>query len=416
MATTAQDLRQWIGRLPDPSWLIQTRLRAAEVDAQTDVPRWDRTDISRLDLSAYELPAGGEVSFRLPAGAREKGVICGTIGDLAATEPELVRRYLGKVVSPESGKFEARNAAAHQGCLLYVPDGVALAEPVEITYRLDAPGSPVAPAAQFHPRTVLALGRTAEVNVVQRDEGGGGGERRAGTALGGATQGGALVTGVVEADVADGAQLRFVEVQNWALGVQNFTTRRANLGRDARVHWLIGELGSGLCRSGTISDLREIGGEALSLLVFFAAGRQHMDLLATLRHHGARTNGHMLAKGVLSGHARAIYRGTSDIERGAKDSNSQQKENVLHLSGDVRSDAIPALFINENELQAGHAATTGKIDEEQMFYMASRGLPRREAERLIVHGFFAPLLERLPLESAREEIERLVDRKIDQGI
>ena len=399
MATTTGDLRQWIDALPDPAWLLDVRRRAADVEQQTTIPHWDRTDISRLDLSAYVLPAGGEVEFRLPTGAREKGVICGTISALASAEPELVRRYLGSVISPEAGKFEARNAAAHQGCLLYVPDGVSLSEPVEITYRL----GPTA-AAQFHPRTVIALGRTAEVNVVQREEGGP------------ETGGGALVTGVVEADLGDGAQLRFVEVQNWSLGVQNFTARQANLGRDARVHWLIGEIGSGLCRSGTTTELGAIGGEALSLLVFFAAGKQHMDLLATLRHRGRRTDGLMLAKGVLAGRARAIYRGTSDIERGAKDSNSQQKENVLHLSGDVRSDAIPALFINENELQAGHAATTGKIDEEQMFYMASRGVPRREAERLIVHGFFAPLLERIPLESAREAIGHLVDRKIDRGV
>ena len=399
MATTTQDLRQWIDTLSDPGWLLDVRRKAADVEQHTTIPHWDRTDISRLDLSTYVLPAGGQVEFHLPDAARDRGVILGTIGELAETQPDLVRRYLGKVVSPEAGKFEARNAAAHQGCLLYVPDGVALTEPVEITYRLGQ-----AAAAQFHPRTVIALGRTAEVNVVQTEEGGPDTKR------------GALVTGVVEADLGDGAQLRFVEVQNWALGVQNFTARQANLGRDARVHWLIGELGSGLCRSGTTTELGAIGGEALSLLVFFAAGTQHMDLLATLRHQGQRTDGLMLAKGVLAGRARAIYRGTSDIKRGAKDSNSQQKENVLHLSGDVRSDAIPALFINENELQAGHAATTGKIDEEQMFYMASRGVPRREAERLIVHGFFAPLLERIPLESAREAISRLVDRKIDQGI
>ncbi len=307
MATTAADLRQWIDALPDPGWLIESRRQAAEMDARTQLPHWDRTDVSRLDLTAYVLPAGGEVEFHVPAGAREKGVICGAISALAVAEPELVRRYLGRVVPADAGKFEARNAAAHQGCLLYVPDGVALSEPVEIVYRLGDQA-----AAQFHPRTVIALGRTAEVNVVQREEGGPGQgpgrARGAGAASRAEARPGALVTGVVEAEVGDGAQLRFVEVQNWALGVQNFTIRQANLGRDARVHWLIGELGSGLCRSGTTTELREMGGEALSLLVFFAAGTQHMDLLATLRHQGQRTDGLMLAKGVLSGRARHLPR------------------------------------------------------------------------------------------------------------
>lgn len=395
MATTAEDLRRWIDALPDPAWLAEQRRAALRLDAQTDLPRWDRTDVSALDLAAYA-PRAGRVSIALPAAARAQGVICEPIDRLAQTQPDLVRRYLGRVVPADAGKFEARNAAAHQGCLLHVPDGVAVREPVEIVYRLDG-----APDGQFHPRTVIGLGRTAECNVVHRAEGGPD------------DAGGALVTAVVEADLGDGAQLRFVDVQDWGSGVRAFTTRQAELGRDARVHWLIGELGGRLVRSGTTTVLRGMGAEALSLLVFFASGAQHMDLLTTLRHHGARTEGHMLAKGVLSGRARAIYRGTSDIERGAKDSNSQQKENVLHLSGDVRSDAIPALYINENELQAGHAATTGKIDEEQMFYLASRGLPRREAERLIVQGFFDPILERIPLEAARQSIARLVDRKLD---
>ncbi len=392
-----------IDTLPGPGWLTDLRRAAARIDARTALPRWDRTDVSGLDLSRFALPAGGTVELTLPPEARERGVVAGTIADLARDEPELVQQHLGRLVPAQAGKFEARNAAAHHGCLVYVPDGIALSGPVHIVYRLGT-GAP----AQFHPRTVLALGRMAEADVFQREDGGPPpGETDAGAAT-------ALVTSVVEAGIADGARLRFVELQNWSLGVRNFTARRCELGRDARVQWLLGELGGGLSRSATTSVLRGVGAEALSQVVFFPSGTQHMDLLATLEHHGARTNGLMLARGVLIGHSRAIYRGTSDIKHGAKDSNSQQKENTLHLSAGVRSDAIPALYIDENELQAGHAATTGKVDQEQLFYLESRGLTRREAERLIVHGFFAPLVERIPLPPAREELTALVDRKIDE--
>lgn len=396
MATTETGLLRYIDALAEPGWLAEARRAAARLEAEAELPRWDRTDVAGLDPAAFPPPAGGTVEVSLPPGAVEQGVIAGPIARLAAREPELVRSHLGRLVPAEAGKFESRNAAAHEGCLIFVPDGVALAEPIQITYRLAGTGP-----GQFHPRTVLVLGRTAEARVFQR-QGGGPGAGVAG-----------LVTSVVEAELADGAQLRFVELQDWGLGVRNFTTRRAEVGRDARVEWLLGELGAGLSRSGTTSVLRGAGGEALSQLVFFATGSQHMDLLATLEHHGTRTNGLMLAKGVLAGRARAIYRGTSDIRRGAKDSNSQQKENSLHLTAGVRSDAIPALYIDENELQAGHAATTGRVDEEQLFYLQARGLPRREAERLIVHGFFAPLVEKIPLERARDELAALIDRKID---
>lgn len=399
MAATETELMRYVEALAEPDWLLSWRRAAAAQEARMELPRWDRTDISGLDPDSFRPARDGAVEVQLPAGAADQGVVAGSLAEMARARPEWVAAHLGRTLPAETGKFEARNAAAHHGCFIYVPDGVTLAEPVQITYRLGT-----AARVQFHPRTVLALGRTAELDVFQRVDGGPGD----GVAS-------ALVTSVVEAQVADGARLRFLELQNWAAGVHTFASRRCELGRDARVQWLLGELGSGLLRSGTTSVLRGAGSEALSQLVFFATGRQHMDLLATLEHHGARTNGLMLARGVLAGQARAIYRGTSDIRHGAKDSNSQQKENSLHLTPGVRSDAIPALYIDENQLQAGHAATTGKVDEEQLFYMESRGLPRAEAERLIVHGFFAPLVERIPLEQVREELAALVDRKLRRG-
>lgn len=399
-------LTQWIDEQPGPGWLMERRREAAALDAGMRLPRWDRTDISALNLSAYAPPAGSAVEVRLPEEAAGTGIICGTLDEVAAREPELVQRYLGAVVPAAVGKFEARNLAAHQGCLLYVPDRVTLRAPIEIIYRLGSGAS-----AQFHPRTVIALGRTAEIDVVQRLEGGP--LRPAQHAAAGVDGGGALVTEVVEARLDPGARLRLVDLQAWGEGVQAFASRRAELDRDATVHWLIAELGSGLTRSATATSLRGEGSEARSLLVFFGSGTQHMDMLATLQHWGRRTDGLMLAKGVLKDRARAVYRGTSDIKHAAKGSNSQQKENVLHLSPGVRSDAIPALYIDESELQAGHAATTGKLDPEQLFYMHARGLPQREAERLIIHGFFAPILERIPLPGPQAALAELIDRKLD---
>ena len=394
MGTATEPLQRWIETLPEPDWLSALRRSAAAIEAQSAIPHWDRTDARGLDAAALPPPGGGELEIRLPDGAAAQGVICAPISELAVSRPDLVRRHLGQGIAASSGRFEARNAAAHQGCLLHVPDRVVLAGPVEIVYRLDGG------ARQFHPRTVIALGRTAEASVVQREEGGP------------QAPGRAVVTAVVEAQLQDGAQLRFVDLQDWAGGVSAFASRHADLGRDAHVEWLIGELGAGLLRSATTSLMASPGAETLALVVFFGSASQHMDIAVTLRHAGEHTIGNMLTKGVLSGHARAIYRGTSDIARGARDSNSQQKENVLHLGSGVRSDAIPALYINENQLQAGHAATTGRVDEEQMFYMTSRGLPPLEAQRLIVHGFFEPLLRRVPLAAVRERLTELIDRKI----
>ncbi len=398
MAAATTQMARWIDALAEPEWLLDLRRRADALEAATPLPRWDRTDISGLDLDAFGAPAG-TVEVRVPESARAAGVIAGPLAEVAAQHPELVRMHLGRVVEAACGKFEARNAAAHQGCFVYVPARRELAEPIEIAYRL-----PEAGAGQFHPRTLVVVGEGARAQVWQQGAGGPGADGRQ-----------SLLTEVVEAVVGDRAQLQFTEVQAWGEGVTNVAARGADVGADARVEWLLGELGGGLTRSGTRTHLRGAGGEALSLALFFPSAHQHMDILATLVHDGRRTDGLMLARGVLSGWGRAIYRGTSDIHRGARGCNSQQKEKALHLSAHARSDAIPALYIQENEVQAGHAATTGKVDDEQMFYLRSRGLPRREAERLVVHGFFAPLLERVPLEAARETLRARIDEKIGGG-
>ena len=397
MVSTTPELESFIARLDDPDWLLASRRAAAAIEATSGAPRWDRTDASRLEPAAFALRGGGSVSLRLPEAARGQGVLAAELGELARREPQRVQAHLGRVVPASAGRHEARNLAAHHGCLVHVPAGVVVAEPIEVTYRLDG--------GQFHPRTVVVLERGAEATVLQRVAGGPPADGEP-----------ALVTAVVEAELADGARLRYIELQQWGEGVAAYATRQAVLGRDANVQWLLGEIGGGIVRASTTSVLVGAGSEALALLVFFAAGRQHLDLAATLLHHGEHTNGLLLAKGVLAGTARTVYRGISDIRRGAKGSDSQQKENTLHLGHGVRSDAIPALYIDENDLQAGHAATTGKVDPEQLFYLQSRGLPLREAERLIVHGFFAPLLERVPLESVRQELTALVDAKIDRGL
>ncbi len=397
MVSTTAELESYIARLDEPDWLLTSRRTAAAVEATLDAPHWDRTDASRLEPAGFALGGGGTVDVRLPEAARAQGVSAAGLAELSRLDPGRVERHLGRLVPAGAGRHEARNLAAHHGCLIHVPAGVVVAEPVEVVYRLEG--------GQFHPRTVVVLERGAEVTVLQRCAGGPDADAPP-----------ALVTAVVEAELGDGAHLRFIELQQWGEGAAVYATRQAMLGRDAHVQWLLGEIGGGTVRSSTTSVLEGAGSEALALLAFFAGGRQHLDLAATLRHHGPHTNGLLLAKGVLAGTARAVYRGTSDIRRGAKGSDSQQKENTLHLGHGVRSDVIPALYIDENDLQAGHAATTGKLDPEQLFYMQSRGLPVREAERLIVHGFFAPLLERVPLEAVRQELAALVDAKIDRGI
>ncbi|HEX6971683.1 MAG TPA: SufD family Fe-S cluster assembly protein, partial [Limnochordia bacterium] len=210
----------------------------------------------------------------------------------------------------------------------------------------------------------------------------------------------------------DGARVRYAAVQNLGQSTFNLTVRRAVLGRDASVEWVVGEFGSRTSRTATVSVLAGSGSESKSIMVFFGDGAQHLDLSVTMQHVGAFTTGEMLAKGAVGGRARVIYRGLTDIEHGAENASAFQRENTLILSKDARSDAIPGLEIDDNRVQAGHAATVGQVDELLLFYLMSRGLSRRVATKLIVDGFFDPIMQRVPLAAVKDELQRLIDGKM----
>jgi Fe-S cluster assembly protein SufD len=377
----------------EPTWLRERRESARRAFESLPPPYPDRTDLTRVDYASYAHPAEARPVL---AGEPPKDVVFCPLDEAARDRAELVRPNLFAQVRPEAGKFEALHASAWSGgAFVYVPAGVDVPEPLEIVWPAPPAGS------TYAPHTLVLLDKGASATVLQS------------TADGDEGRGPALVSSAVEVVLGDGARLRFADVQNWGAEVTNLSARCGRLHRDSGLEWVLGEVGSRLTCGWTTSLLEGPGSEARSYLVFFASGGQHMDLSLSLVHHGAHTNGDMVARGALKDAARAIYRGTSDIKRGAKHSNSQQRENTLHLTDGVRSDAIPSLYIDEHELAAGHAATVGKVDEEQVFYLRSRGLPEREALRLIVHGFFAPLFERIPIERVREALGRLIDRKME---
>ncbi len=376
----------------EPAWLREARSRAQRTFETSALPYWDRTEIRPFDPSRFGAAAAPSYDLpSLPAAAAKKGGVLCDLATAAAEHGDLLQKHLGSVLPAERGRFEALHMASlTNGAFLYVPDGVELEEPITMGLRVAADGALCAP------HMLVVLGEAASATLVQRAEGGRG----------------CMLLPFVEAVVGDAARLRLADVQNYATDAVNYTSRRGVLGRDSSLEWVLGDMGSRVVRANTESVLTGTGAESRSLLVFFGSGRQHLDLALTMSHTGARTDANMLTKGVLKDHARSVYRGTSDIEAGSKNCNSQQSAKTLHLGGEVRSDSIPALFIDEYELSAGHAATVGKVDDEQLFYMKSRGLPEVEALRLIVEGFLNPLIERIPIEAVRQDLAALIDKKL----
>lgn len=422
----AQGIEKLSERLGEPDWMRAKRQAAFEAYERMSLPVWDRTELIGLNLenlTVYqeggpidegELPAplkeiaqrrGGQASLFFQIDGSKtwsrpldelaaKGVIVCDFQTALRDHGEIVREHLGTVVGFDEDKLTALHyAAASSGWLVYVPKDTVVEAPIELRTYAGLPG------LGLFSHILVVAERGAEVTVVHGAASDDGGVQR-------------VVADVVEVCPKDGAQVRFNAVQNWGRETYNYTLRRSVLARDSRTDWCSGEFGSRLSRSHTKTVLAGQGGESNNLSVFFGDGEQHLDVGITMLHEGEHTASDMLTKGVMDGRSRVVYRGLTDIENGARFSSGFQRENTMLLSEEARSDAIPGLEIDETEVQAGHAATTGQVDPLHLFYLMSRGLRRHEAMHLIVVGFLDAVIQKMPLESFREELAGLIDRKM----
>jgi Fe-S cluster assembly protein SufD len=299
------------------------------------------------------------------------------------------------VVRPDEGKFGALAAAmANSGVLLYVPRGVQLEQPLHSL--LWGPG--VGNAYFSHILVWVEPG--AALTYVHE------------SASNSEPSGQTLHAGIVEIHVGDGANLRFVELQSWGEHVWNFTHERARVDRDASLDWIFGAIGSKLTKN--FSDLDLVGEGATGRMsgFYFTNGTQHLDHDTQQNHLAPHTTSDLLFKGALRDHSRSVWQGMIYVAPGAQKTDGYQANRNLVLSRHARADSIPGLEILADDVRCTHGATVGKIDPEQIFYLRSRGIPQNEAERLIVEGFFDPIMQRIPFEGVRTRFQRAIREKM----
>ncbi|MFO7274011.1 MAG: Fe-S cluster assembly protein SufD [Bacillota bacterium] len=364
----------------------QTLTGTLSLPAKTD-EAWRRTSLEGLDVLQYR-PTTARVTLK---GSVPEGVIFANLLDAAAEHPDLVQRYLGQLFPMDQNLLTAAQAAhLNGGVLLYVPRGVVIPEPLEVVYEARD-----GEAQYLH--TLVIAEDNAEVTLLERYEG----------------TGDYLSVAVVEVFPQQGARVRYGYLQNHSQDAWAFVFRRGRMGKDATLDWAGGEFGGSLVRSEIVNDVAGDGAQSNLKVVFAANGHQHQDIVAAQIHNGSYSQSDILGRGVLSGHAHAVFRGNGQINRAAKHAKTFQRQQALVLSRTARADSIPALIINEHEVEgAGHAATVGQLDEEQLFYLMARGLTRQEAVRMLVLAFLAPVLEQIPVEELRDEMKRLMGEKV----
>lgn len=432
-----RDAMQTLGeRLNEPGWMREKRQVAWSLFEELPMPTtsdedWRRTDIRALKWDRLQLPSGssvkpashlaelpqdlrtgldegkeaaGRLAFvndqlvyrELAAGLAEQGVIFSDLGSAVREHPELVQKYfMSECVAPSDGKFAALNGAYWQGgAFIYVPKEVEINEPFQVVFALEGEGTAI------FPHTLIVAERFASLNLIEE------------TLSRDSHEGQALNNGIVEIIAGDGAQVRYVEIQGWGENVFNFNTKRAVHRPDSLVVWETGQLGARLTKTYVDSILHGNGSSAEFNGVYLVSGKQHVDLDTLTHHIGLSTGGDLLLKGAARDNARAVFQGMIKIDPSGQQTNSYLKNENLLLSDGARSDSIPGLQIDANDVRASHGATVSRIDEEYVFYLQSRGIPRNTAVHMIVEGFFSSVFDRMGQERVREKLAAAVSAKI----
>jgi Fe-S cluster assembly protein SufD len=299
----------------------------------------------------------------------------------------------GRIVAPDADRFVAL-ATAFQNCGAFVdvPAGVVLDAPVQLVWTT----RPGATSAVF-PHTVVRVGAHADVTIYERHLG--------------ASE--SFVAGIVEADLGPGARLAYVVVQDADEGARVVVHRAARCARGAFAGWHVADLGGALARSAV--DVR-LAGEAAACEVNalgFARGFQHVDLRVRMQHDAAHTQSRVIVRTAAAERGRGRFRGDIAIAAGVERADASLREAGLLLSRDASLEVTPALEIASNHVAAYHAATIGSLDEEHLFYVQSRGITRRTAERMMALAFCEPAIARFPGEALRDEIRTLLDARLD---
>jgi Fe-S cluster assembly protein SufD len=303
----------------------------------------------------------------------------------------VVEPWYSKRLTIDRNKLEAANAAFWTGgAFLHVPDGVVIDDPFEIVYAIDGPG-----VAQYA-RTLVVGGKTSAFRVTEYD-------------LAEDFEGQALHAGAFELYLKDGARCRLSQLQDWGQGeVFDVSTRFVGVGRDAYCHWLPALLGGHLVRQHLELAVSEPGGDMAFRGLFFTEEHEHLDVFAVDLHETGPSGGDVHWRGAASGQSRASFEGLIQIDPGAQQTHTYLQIHSMMLSPKARIDAIPSVLVSADDVSASHGGTVGELDEAAIFYMQTRGLDRPAAVRVIVEGFFEPLISEL----ADEPLEELVREKV----
>jgi len=422
----------------EPEWMLNFRLRSYDIFMKKPMPQWGG-DLNKIDFQNIyyyakasekteknwdDVPENvkntfdklgipeAEKKFLAGVGAQyesevvyhnlrkdlaDQGVLFLDTDSALKEHPEIFKKYFAKIIPPEDNKFAALNSAGWSGgSLINIPPGVKVDMPLQAYFRINAEN-----IGQFE-RTLIIADEGSEVHYIEGC-----------TAPVYSSE--SLHVAVVELLAHKDAKLRYTTIQNWSNDVYNLVTKRAYAYEGATVEWIDGNIGSKLTMKypGIYLMGRKAYGETLSIA--FAGKNQHQDTGAKMVHIAPDTTSKVTSKSVSRANGRSTYRGLLKVAKGATNVKSTVRCDALLLDDTSKTDTYPYMEIDQEDATVTHEATVGKIGDEQIFYLMSRGFSEDEALSLIVNGFMEPFTKELPMEYA-VELNRLIKLEMDNSV
>ena len=413
----ARNQPAWLAKLRSDAW---AQFEALPLPSGRD-EEWMRTDIRLFKLDRYGLPTAEPAAVEGPRallaegvqlGGRtasvdshahlseledqwaSQGVLFGSLDELVREHGDLLQPFFERrLVDPHHDKFAALNAACWcGGTLLYVPRGVRVEQPLHALSTLSEGGVDLS-------KTLVILEEGAEATLLAET---------ASTVL----HGDGLHCGSIELIVGPHARLRYVNLQNWGDGVWHFAHQQAEVADNASLQWTIGALGSRLAKVNQRVALTGQDAEAQVNGVMFTQGRQHLCYNTRQHHRAAFCRSDLLYKAALQDVSRTVWRGMIKVDEGAQRTDAYQRNDNLMLARTARADSIPGLEIEADDVRCTHGSTSGRVDDQQIFYAMTRGYTRTEAIRMIVEGFFQQVFDRITIESVREALGEAIGQRV----
>ena len=414
----------------EPSWMTELRKKALKLTETLEMPKPDKTKLRKWDFDSFkqhhtegsvyqsleELPESvkkiidventenlviqhnNDLAYtQVSEQAKNDGVIIEGLSEALVNHSDLVQKYyMTDAVNVDEHRLTALHTAlVNGGVFVYVPKNVVVEHPVQYVVLHDDENT------SFYNHVIIVTEQSAEVTYVENY-------------LSNASGEGNQINIVSEVIAGANSNITYGSVDYLDKGFTGHIIRRGTTEADASINWALGLMNEGSQIIDNTTNL--MGDRSTSELksVVVGTGDQKINLTSKIVQYGEETDGYILKHGVMKENASSVFNGIGYIKHGGTKSIANQESRVLMLSENARGDANPILLIDEDDVEAGHAASVGRVDPEQLYYLMSRGISRREAERLVIHGFLDPVVRELPIEDVKRQLREVIELKVSK--